>query len=91
MENLEKIIIKLEDETYKLEELRDYIEDTIKDLGKDYNELTKILATDIKEIDYNIEYNKEQIEDLRDELEETETRAYNEYVSDRMKEYRQMV
>lgn len=91
MENLEKIIIKLEDETYKLEELRDYIEDTIKDLGKDYNELTKILATDIKEIDYNVEYNKEQIEDLRDELEEIETKEYNEYVSDRMKEYRQMV
>jgi predicted nucleic acid-binding Zn-ribbon protein len=91
MENLEKIIIKLEDETYKLEELRDYIEETIKDLGKDYNELTKILETDIKEIDYNVEYNKEQIEDLRDELEEAETRAYNEYISDRMKEYRQMV
>lgn len=91
MENLEKIIIKLEDETYKLEELRDYIEETIKDLGKDYNELTKILETDIKEIDYNVEYNKEQIEDLRDELEEAETKAYNEYISDRMKEYRQMV
>lgn len=91
MENLEKIIIKLEDETYKLEELRDYIEETIKDLGKDYNELTKILETDIKEIDYNVEYNKEQIEDLRDELEELETKEYNEYVSDRMKEYRQMV
>ena len=90
MENLEKIIIKLEDETYKLEELRDYIEETIKDLGKDYNELTKILETDIKEIDYNVEYNKEQIEDLRDELEEAETKAYNEYISDRMKEYRQM-
>lgn len=91
MENLEKIIIKLEDETYKLEELRDYIEETIKDLGKDYNELTKILTTDIKEIDYNVEYNKEQIEDLRDELEEAEAREYNEYISDRMKEYRQMV
>lgn len=91
MENLEKIIIKLEDETYKLEELRDYIEETIKDLGKDYNELTKILVTDIKEIDYNVEYNKEQIEDLRDELEEAESREYNEYISDRMKEYRQMV
>ena len=91
MENLEKIIIKLEDETYKLEELRDYIEETIKDLGKDYNELTKILETDIKEIDYNVEYNKEQIEDLRDELEEAEAKEYNEYISDRMKEYRQMV
>lgn len=91
MKNIEKIIIKLEDETYKLEELRDYIEDTLKELGTDYKELTKVLDTDIKEIDYNIEYNKEQIENLRDELEEIEAKEYNEYISDRMKEYRQMV
>ena len=91
MENLEKIIIELEDTTYKLEELRDYIEDTINELGKDYKELTKVLTTDVKEIDYNIEYNKEQIEDLRDELEEAETKEYNDYIRDRNREYMAMV
>ena len=91
MENLEKIIIELEDTTYKLEELRDYIEETINELGKDYKELTKVLSTDVKEIDYNIEYNKEQIEDLRDELEEAEAKEYNDYIRDRNREYMAMV
>ena len=91
MENLEKIIIELEDTTYKLEELRDYIEETINELGKDYKELTKVLSTDVKEIDYNIEYNKKQIEDLRDELEEAETKEYNDYIRDRNREYMAIV
>ena len=91
MENLEKIIIELEDTTYKLEELRDYIEETINELGKDYKELTKVLSTDVKEIDYNIEYNKEQIEDLRDELEEAEAKEYNDYIRNRNREYMAMV
>jgi hypothetical protein len=90
MENIEKLIISLEDENDTLKSLQNSIEDALLGIADNIRneDLISYLENDLHEINYLIETNNEEIDDLYEEM---NAETYEDWVKDRNREYERMV